>query len=82
MSTPAKHNPLQPILRRLHPDPNDARRLLMDDGRPVLAVVGGGHEQPLTRDEMKLVSAWVCECWNSCSVASGGISTPLEGGAA
>ncbi len=69
MSAGQKHNPLQPILRRLHPDPRDPRRILMDDGRPVLAVVGGGHDQPFTPDELLLISAWVIECWNCRSVA-------------
>lgn len=47
------------------PDPNDARRLLMNDGRPVLCVIGGGHDNPFSRDHMAKISAWVCAAWNA-----------------
>ena len=60
---------LNPALQRLHPDPRDCRRLLLDDGRPVLAVIGGGHERPFTKEDMATISAWICECWNSQSLA-------------
>ena len=60
---------MNPIIKRIHPDPKDFRRLLLDDGRPVLAIAGGGHERPFTHQEMAVISAWVCECWNALSVA-------------
>lgn len=60
---------MSPISHRIQPDPKDCRRLLLDDGRPVLSVIGGGHERPFTRQEMEVISAWVTECWNALSVA-------------
>lgn len=60
---------MNPISHRIHPDQKDCRRLLLDDGRPVLAVVGGGHEHPFTAQELATISAWICECWNARSVA-------------
>lgn len=60
---------MNPISHRIHPDPQDCRRLLLDDGRPVLSVIGGGHERPFTAQELATISAWACECWNALSVA-------------
>lgn len=60
---------MNPISHRIRPDPKDCRRLMLDDGRPVLSVIGGGHERPFTPQELQVISAWICECWNTCSVA-------------
>lgn len=43
---------MNPISQRIHSDPKDCRRLLLDDGRPVLCVIGGGHERPFTAEDM------------------------------
>lgn len=60
---------MNPIAHRIHPDPRDPRRLLLDDGRPVLSVIGGGHERPFAPQELATISAWACECWNAASIA-------------
>lgn len=63
---------MSPICHRIHADPKDCRRLLLDDGRPVLAVIGGGHEAPFTRHELEQISAYVIACWNARSVPENG----------
>lgn len=55
---------MNPICQHIYADPKDCRRLLLHDGRPVLAVVGGGHEHPFKRQELDQISTFVCASWN------------------
>jgi hypothetical protein len=56
---------LEVKLHRVHADPKDACRILLDDGRPAFVIVGGGHDNPFTQAEMKLISDWVVDSWNA-----------------
>ncbi|MEO8777342.1 MAG: hypothetical protein ABI389_01580 [Rhodanobacter sp.] len=56
---------LEVKLHRVHADPKDARRILLDDGRPAFVIVGGGHDNPFTQAETKMISEWVVESWNA-----------------
>ena len=58
-------NTLEVKLHRIRADPKDARRILLDDGRPLLCVIGGGHDKPFTPAEMQAISAWIVESWNA-----------------
>jgi hypothetical protein len=55
---------MQTVYQRIYADPMDKRRLLLSDGRPVLAVIGGGHEQPFSFHQLAEVSAFAVEAWN------------------
>lgn len=55
---------MQTVYQRIYADPMDKRRLLLSDGRPVLAVIGGGHDQPFSFHELAQISAMVVEAWN------------------
>lgn len=48
----------------VHRDPADPRLLRLDDGRPVLAVIGGGHDEPFTRLQLQLIAERVERAWN------------------
>ena len=55
---------MQTVYQRIYADPMDKRRLLLSDGRPVLAVIGGGHDQPFSFHELAEISAHAVEAWN------------------
>ena len=54
-----------PILQRIHVDTLYDYRLMLADGRPVLGVIGGGHEQPFTAQEKVAIAAHAVACWNT-----------------
>lgn len=47
------------------------QRFLLSDGRPALALVGGGHERPFADEEREAIGARLVATWNACQ----GIST-------
>ncbi|QOD81861.1 hypothetical protein [Chromobacterium haemolyticum] len=46
-------------------------RILQDDGRPVMAAIGGGHEEPFAPEENYARARRVVAAWNACQ----GVST-------
>lgn len=54
-----------PILQQIHVDTLYDYRLMLADGRPVLGVIGGGHEQPFTAQEKVAIAAHAVACWNA-----------------
>lgn len=54
----------------VHRDPADPRLLRLDDGRPVLAVIGGGHDEPFTRLQLQLIAERVERAWNGAAADS------------
>lgn len=45
-------------------------RILQDDGRPVMAAIGGGHEEPFTPEENYARARRVVAAWNACKSVS------------
>ena len=54
-----------PIRQPIHVDTLYDYRLMLADGRPVLGVIGGGHEQPFTAQEKVAIAAHAVACWNA-----------------
>lgn len=54
-----------PINQPIHVDTKYDYRLMLADGRPVLGVVGGGHAQPFTPQEIRQIAAHAVQCWNA-----------------
>ncbi|WP_227105194.1 hypothetical protein [Chromobacterium rhizoryzae] len=57
-------------------------RILQDDGRPVIATLGGGHEKQFTPEENYARARRVAAAWNACkSVATEDLERYYETGA-
>ena len=54
-----------PIRQPIHVDTLYDYRLMLADGRPVLGVIGGGHERPFTAQEKVAIAAHAVACWNT-----------------
>lgn len=54
-----------PLCQPIHVDTLYDYRLMLADGRPVLGVIGGGHEQPFTAQEKMAIAAHAVACWNT-----------------
>lgn len=54
-----------PITQPIHVDTRFDYRLMLADGRPALGVIGGGHAQPFTPQQIQQIAAHTVRCWNA-----------------
>lgn len=48
---------MEHVMNKVLRKPTCYRSLMLDDGRPVLSVIGGGHANPFTVEEMEDIAA-------------------------